>query len=216
MGTESIGINGFVLKWIAIVTMVIDHIGAILYPQEIGFRIIGRIAFPIFCFLLVEGSMHTRDIRRYEKRLLLFALLSELPFDLAFYGKPSFYSQNVFFTLFLGLLMIEVLHSHKKIDYQMFAVLGACIAAELLHTDYGAGGVLFILCFYLLYHHKIWKIVVFALLNLFYFGLGIQIYALACIVPVFLYNGRKGPGMKYLFYVFYPAHLLILYLISRF
>lgn len=216
MEMETLGINGFVLKWIAIVTMVIDHTGAVLYPQETGFRIVGRIAFPIFCFLLVEGSVHTRNIRSYEKRLLLFALLSEIPFDLAFYGKPGFNSQNVFFTLFFGLLMIEVLQKRKELEYQMFAILGSCIAAELLHTDYGAGGILFILCFYLLYYYKIWKAVAFALLNLLYFGLQIQIYAVFALVPILLYNGRKGRGMKYLFYAFYPAHLLIVYLISRF
>lgn len=214
MEIEKVRVSGFALKWIAIVTMVIDHIGAVLYPRQTGFRMAGRIAFPIFCFLLVEGSMHTRDIKGYEKRLLLFALLSELPFDLAFYGKLSLNSQNVFFTLLIGLLMVEVLQKHRKTEYQMFAILGACIAVELLHTDYGAGGILFILCFYLLYHHRIWTAVVFTLLNLLYFGLGVQMYAVLAMVPVLLYNGRKGPGMKYFFYVFYPVHLLILYLIS--
>ena len=81
---EIFGLNGFVLKCIAMVCMLIDHTGAVLFPQYRILRIIGRIAFPIYCFLLVEGAMHTRDIRKYELRLLGFALVSEIPFDLAF------------------------------------------------------------------------------------------------------------------------------------
>ena len=80
------GLSTFQLKWIAIITMLIDHIGAVLFPYELGYRIIGRIAFPIFCFLIVEGFSHTRDVRRYMVRLGIFALISELPYDLAFHG----------------------------------------------------------------------------------------------------------------------------------
>ena len=79
---KNFGLDGFVLKSIAMIAMLIDHIGAVLFPQYIGMRIIGRIAFPIYCFLLVEGAMHTSNIRKYELRLFLFALVSELPFDL--------------------------------------------------------------------------------------------------------------------------------------
>lgn len=77
MAERSFGISGFTLKWIAMVSMVIDHTGAILFPQYLQFRMVGRLAFPIYCFLLVEGAVHTKDIRKYEKRLLIFAFLSE-------------------------------------------------------------------------------------------------------------------------------------------
>ena len=104
------GITSYQLKWIAIVTMVIDHMGAILYPTEMAFRYIGRISFPIFCFLLIEGFFHTRNIFKYMARLGAFALISEIPYDLAFKGKVlEFTHQNVFFTLFLGVLMMYVL-----------------------------------------------------------------------------------------------------------
>ena len=130
------GISGSTLKMIAIVTMLIDHIGAAvlarllmvnglgeldqtntdaimqwlsangaLYGTYTVMRMIGRVAFPIFCFLLVEGFLHTHDVKKYAMRLGLFALLSEIPFDLAFSSKIlEFNYQNVFFTLFIGLL----------------------------------------------------------------------------------------------------------------
>lgn len=98
-------IDRSVLKWIAVLTMVIDHVGAILFPDQIWMRVIGRVAFPIYAYCLAEGFRYTSDYRRYLGRLALFAILSEIPFDLAFYGVPfSFAHQNVFFTLTLGLI----------------------------------------------------------------------------------------------------------------
>ena len=98
------------------ITMLIDHVGAVLFPQYMVFRIIGRIAFPIYCFLLVEGGIHTKNPLKYSARLLLFALISEIPFDLAF-GKSimDFNHQNVFFTLFLGLVGIIMLKQRGPI-----------------------------------------------------------------------------------------------------
>ena len=108
--TKKIGLNSFWLKMIAITTMLIDHVGAVLLPQYPILRIIGRIAFPIFCFLLVEGFMHTHDVIRYMTRIGLFALISEIPFDLLFYGRIlDGTHQNVFFTLFIGLVMLYYL-----------------------------------------------------------------------------------------------------------
>ena len=210
------GISGFTLKWIAIITMIIDHVGAALYPQHLILRIIGRIAFPIFCFLLVEGAIHTHNIRRYEGRLLGFALISELPFDLVFYGKGTIEHQNVFFTLLIGLLMLDIMERKKNTIYPFLALLGAIFLAEILSVDYGAGGILFILCFYLLYERRVLKQAVFIGMNVLYFGVGVQAYAGLAAIPMLLYNGKRGRRMKYLFYVIYPLHLLILYLIIKF
>ncbi|MCI9530740.1 MAG: hypothetical protein HFH38_03145 [Lachnospiraceae bacterium] len=213
---QRFGINGFTLKWIAIISMLIDHTGAVLFPQYIQLRIVGRLAFPIFCFLLAEGAAHTGNIRRYETRLLVFACLSEVPFDLVFWGGLTLEHQNVFFTLFLGVLVIEQFQGHKEKWYGITAFLLACLLAEYMGTDYGAKGVLFILCFYLLGQYMVVKHAVFASANYLLAKGGVQVYAGLAVLPMLLYNGRRGPRMKYFFYIFYPAHLLILYFIKYF
>src|SRR5699024_2332190 len=100
-------LSGFQLKCIAILSMALDHTGAVLFPQEIWLRCAGRLAFPVFCFLIVEGFVHTHDVYRYMARLGVFALISEIPYDLAFRGVClEFAYQNVFFTLLIGIVMM--------------------------------------------------------------------------------------------------------------
>lgn len=103
-------VNGFTLKLIALVTMTTDHTAMVLLvgdPPYWPMRIIGRIAFPIYCFLLVEGYFHTHSVRRYTLRLLIAAVVSDIPFDLAVDGFwPSWYSQNVMLTLAIGLVTV--------------------------------------------------------------------------------------------------------------
>lgn len=213
---EAFGINGFTLKCIAMACMLIDHTGAVLFPQYLILRMIGRLAFPIYCFLLVEGAVHTSNIRRYELRLLGFALLSEVPFDLAFRGgffRPD--HQNVFFTLFLGVVAVDIAKQCKNKLLVVLTFLPMIVLAEILNTDYGGKGIVFIFCYYLLYDRKIVKQVMFVIENILLYGVGIQIYASFAAVPMLLYNGKKGPSLKYFFYAFYPLHLLILYLIVR-
>ena len=165
-------------------------------------RAVGRLAFPIFAFLLVEGYRHTSDIRKYFIRLFLFALISEVPFDLASTGQVfDLQKQNIFFTLAAGLV---VLYLGKVAKWnQMGAVIGIVVimvVSEALHFDYGMAGILLIVLIYFLFY-------------------GIrQLYAVLAILPISLYNGeygRKNKVLKYTFYVFYPAHLLILYLLSK-
>ena len=159
--------------------------------------------------------MHTGNIRKYEIRLLAFALISELPFDYAFYGGIRWESQNVFFTLLFGVLAIDLAQQSKnKLMVGLIFVLMVA-AAEVMGTDYGGAGIVFIFCYYLLYDRKIWKQIIFAAENLVLYGVGIQACATFAVVPMLLYNGKKGASVKYLFYAFYPAHLLILYLIIR-
>lgn len=212
-GLGKFGLNGFVLKWIAMLTMLVDHMGAVLFPHLVLFRIIGRLAFPIYCFLLVEGAVYTSNWRKYLGRLLAFALISEIPFDLAFRGRIfDWSSQNVFFTLALGLGAVALV---KKWGYGFQSWAGAfllAMAAEFLQTDYGGGGVILILIFYLMREHPLAKALCFGAEIIFVYG-GLECYALFSIFPILCYNGKKGPGgLKYLFYVFYPAHLLLLYL----
>ncbi len=215
MEERKFGLSGFALKWIAMISMLIDHTGAVLFPQYIQMRMIGRLAFPIYCFLLVEGAVHTSDIRKYEIRLLLFALASELPFDLAFYTRVDFRHQNVFFTLFLGLVVVEQYQKRRQKLSSFLIFIAAMVLSEVMHTDYSAAGIVFIVLFYLLYQYKTGKQAVFAAANFLMYGTSVQAYAGLAALPMLLYNGKRGPSMKYFFYVFYPLHLLILWLICR-
>ncbi len=215
MTERKFGISGFILKCFAMLCMLIDHTGAILFPQYMQLRIVGRLAFPIYCFLLVEGAMHTKDIRKYERRLFIFALFSELPFDLAFYRSVDFRHQNVFFTLFLGLIIVDLYQNCKNRWIVCALSFLGLVLAEFLRTDYGAGGIIIIICFYCLYQYFFIRQVAFAVINLALFGITIQAYAGFATIPLLLYNGKKGVSMKYFFYIFYPAHLLILYIICK-
>lgn len=248
--TEKKGLAGSTLKLIAIITMLIDHSGVALLEMYMkaqghpvafetnyeGFfqilsiiyivmRLIGRLAFPIFCFLLVEGFFKTRNRIRYSARLFAFALISEVPFDLSLFNRTFNWNyQNVYFTLLIGLLTIwgmEGLNSlweKKKFDkwagYLGKVVIMAAGAgiAQLLHTDYGMDGVLAIAVMYLFYKSKTRSFLFGTLLlvcrNLF------ELPALLGLFAVRAYDGRRGWKLKYLFYLFYPGHLIILYAIS--
>ena len=135
------------LKLIACVTMLLDHMGAVFFPQNLWLRIIGRVAFPIYCFLLAEGVHHTRNPLRYGLRLLIGLLLAEIPFDLALFGGPNFAQQNVMFTLLLAFLAIQTVKYCA--GPTRFLALIPIIAAELLRTDYGAMGVLTAVLFFI-------------------------------------------------------------------
>lgn len=238
------GLSGGALKWIAVVTMFIDHFSAVILLARFytvrawgaglwslnGYyvtRTIGRIAFPIYCFLICEGYRHTRSVPRYLLRLSLFALLSELPFDLAF--QRSWFdmsSQNVFFTLAMGLGAIALWEWARRgrkgknlILASIAAALGCaalCFAAQRLETDYGGLGVLLILLMWLLREYPLWRalaaLAVFASMWRFAGSSWIEILALASFAAIGCYNGERGGQTKYFFYIFYPAHLLLLVL----
>lgn len=195
--------------------MAIDHTGAVLFPENEVLRCIGRIAFPIFCFLLVEGFFYTRDVYKYMGRLALFALLSEVPFDLALYGTPlEFRHQNVFFTLLCGVVMMYFLERYRDWYIRGFVIVSFVWAAEVMRSDYRGFGILLILIYYLFRNCRKAGLLMGAGWNLLLFR-GIQWWGAAASVPIALYNGKKGTGIKYFFYVFYPAHLLLLYGIKK-
>ncbi len=234
------GLDGSVLKYIAIITMLIDHVGAILvapmiyrsgmngmWNPELGWtlyewlRNIGRIAFPIFCFFLVEGFFYTRNVKKYAFRLFLFALISEIPFNLGFYGK-IFYTggQNVYFTLFIGLGVMAGLkyidakgfESEGKVVAARIAVTAiGCILAVVLETDYHMYGILSIVVLYMyrLEGKRLKQLLMGAITFLW------EPWALLAFPLLYLYNGKRGKQPKYLFYAFYPVHIILLYLISQ-
>lgn len=216
------------LKFIAILTMVIDHIGYVLFPEIIMIRIIGRLAFPIFTFLIAEGYLHTKNVNQYMVRLGVFAIISEIPFDFAFHGKIlEFHSQNIFFTLFLGLLAIKTYHYFKEKSkiLSIGSLILMCMISFVLKTDYYVFGVLMIFFFDRLRHRYALKMLVEAVLLC---GLTIiiglskadfslagtyQIFSLASLALIHFYKGEFGrriPGLKLALYIFYPMHLIVI------
>lgn len=221
-------LHSYQLKYIALITMIIDHCGIVFADylssqMQMLFRGIGRISFPIFCFLLVEGFFHSSNRNRYLIRLLLFSLLSEIPFDLAIHHADltSFSSlmdwthQNVFFTLALGMaaMIVAEHYQYYSLSWPLCALCFSCIA-DFCHTDYGSVGVVTILIFYL--HKKIDRFPLWlCLLPLMVIAFNTPLQA-ACILSLCFisqYNGEKGQGPKYLFYLAYPTHFLLLYLL---
>jgi hypothetical protein len=220
------GISGAVLKWIAIITMIIDHFAVAIYwnlPERSYMvydvmRKIGRISFPIYCFLLVEGFFHTRNLKKYILNCLIFALLSEIPFDLAVHGKFVYiYGQNVYFTLVLGLIAIGVLDKFKyKYDtkylfYRLVVIAAFAWLGQVLEVDYHWKGILFIIMFYYCYNIEKWRRNIIGIVAFAY-----EITAPLAFIPIQLYNGTRGKQNKYLFYAIYPVHLLIFGLVRRY
>ena len=209
-----LGINSFQLKLIAVITMIIDHVGLFFFPEHILFRIIGRISFPIFAFLIVEGFYHTRDIWKYMIRLGISAVLSEIPFDLLTTGKVfDLRHQNVFFTLLIGVVLMYVYEKQYSTFSKVSTVFLIMLAGDIFRTDYGSWGVLMIFCFFIFRERMAAKLISAAVINIVVFGY-IQAFAVMALLPIYFYNGEKGRGYKYFFYLVYPVHLWIIWIIK--
>lgn len=209
-----LGLNSFQLKVIAIVTMIIDHIGLFFFPQHILFRIIGRISFPIFAFLIVEGFYHTSDIWKYMIRLGGFAVLSEIPFDLLTTGKIfDLRHQNVFFTLLIGVILLYAYEKQYSAFSKVSTVFLIMLAGDIFRTDYGSWGVLMIFCFFIFRERIAAKLISVAVINVFVFGY-IQAFGVLALLPIYFYNGEKGRNYKYFFYLIYPLHLWMIWIVK--
>ena len=230
---KTAGISADALKWIALLTMLCDHAGAVLFAQYPVMRLIGRTAFPLFVWLLVEGFFHTSSRKKYLGRMAFFALVSELPFDLALYGQPDRQGQNVFFTLSISLVMLVFLEramdacqrkrqAGEKALLQTLAAVGtvaaAMAAAELFCVDYGGSGPLLAALFYCYKRKGSPGLAVSFLIFCLSMGLltaMVEIFGIVSVPLIARYNGKRtGRGRGRLFYLFYPLHLLILYGIS--
>lgn len=212
------GLSASTLKIIAIISMLVDHFAIAIYWQMEHhnydtyrlMRDVGRIAFPIYGFLLVEGFFYTKNRKKYIARCLFFAAISEIPFDMAIYGKiwnPE--HQNIFFTLVLGLCTLSMLERIK--GYELTDILRrvVCIAigaglAQLLEVDYHYLGVLFIVMFYYCRNLNPWYRDMIGVIAFSY-----EITAPLAFIPIHFYNGKRGLPIKYIFYLVYPVHLLI-------
>ncbi|MDY4488739.1 MAG: TraX family protein [Candidatus Limivicinus sp.] len=233
------GLDSTALRLLAILFMVLDHLWATVVPGNLWLTCLGRLAFPIFAFQLCEGYRHTSDYRRYRRRLLVFALLSEIPFNLFYAGSVIFpFHQNVLFTLLLGLLAIRQAdrlrreEGIKKKSLRCLALLLIFAGGVVLFPDYGLMGVMTVLCFFVFRDHRLFQLAAMVVLNIFtfkgqtipvsLFGLAydfpIQGFALLALPLIWLYNGEKGrggKGLRLFWYIFYPLHMLALYFIQR-
>ena len=225
-------LSGSGLKILAVLTMLADHIGA-TFPRKTAsvvlqfgrqrlmlytlLRFIGRLSFPIFAFLLVEGFLHTRNRERYGIRLAIFALLSELPWNLLHAAAWRYGTQNVFFTLLLGycgLCLTEKIRKESgKNPRTIFLLIAVFAVSSVLKADYGSSGVGFILMLYLLREEPLFQAVVGACFLTSRWQAGLA------FIPIGLYNGRRGfihgKVISILFYTIYPVHMLILYWIKK-
>ena len=285
--------SAFALKLIALISMFIDHSTFVFYLHQlmsvniyIFLRGVGRLAFPIYCFLLVNGFQHSSNKEKYLSRLMLFAVISQLPFSLTFTignhygvasGAPVFSfgglayiipavlpigaylmgkekkvshiltlclftilpgitlkigtvtlidgHMNVFYTLALGLSVISLIHGAQekalntpRLILSSLAILAAVVIIQP-EADYGLSGLVLICLLYVFRTSKAVQAVVICLWACMQYGfvganLLFTVFAILSIISVLLYNDKKGPSLKYFFYIFYPAHLLILSLIS--
>ena len=234
--------TSFTLHILAMVFMLCDHLWATVVPGNEWLTCIGRIAYPIFAFLIVEGYFHTKNLKQYVLRLLIFAALSEIPFNLMTGGSLfNLLHQNVLWTFLIGIGLIRLIEwarsAPRTIRRWLLAALGVllgCTVALVGMTDYMHFGVLTILIFYLFRGRRWWcfagQLICLWIINVEMMG-GIvypitlfgnewiihqQGFALLALVPIWLYRGKQGlynHAVKYTYYAFYPLHLLILYLL---
>ncbi len=198
--------------------MLFDHTALMFLSESSplhGFmRGFGRLAFPIFCFLLTEGFVHTKNRTKYGINLFIFALISEIPYNLLNYGSiTASEGMNVFFTLLFGYLgLCATEHFEDRRDKLLLSLVGLLILSVIANADYGCNGYGFILLLYVLRENKLLQAVIGSCI------LSSSWVAGLAFIPINLYNGErgfiKGKAAKYAFYAIYPVHMLILYLIK--
>ncbi len=240
------GLSGNALKMIACVLMFFDHMSQGVALNSLGFMptgvttswgipvlwgiptasllatiatLAGRIAFPIFCFFLVQGVLLSGDYKKQIQRLLLFALIAEVPFDLGLFGQVFYWDhQNVLFELALGAVTIvgmkKILDGDKKgkRSYAAWLFIAAAILAEILKFDYGASGIIAMVLLYLACNDR--RRTMFMGLFAFFFEAPLYGTVYLSLPLIYQYNGKRGRGERWFFYIFYPAHLMALYLLS--
>ncbi len=235
--------TSFILKCIAMISMLIDHTSIAYLGYTTLFNVIGRIAFPIFAFQISEGYIHTKNLKKYLLRLFCFAIISQVPFMLFNSTFTNNFSFNIFGTLFVGLLAIWLydkisnctfeLTKDKKFNLTINKIFGFIpaillgIVSEVCCFDYGFWGVAIIFLFYFFKNDKLGMVIFYITACIIKYGINIIIYGyhylyiLLCIgtilpiIFIYLYNGKQGKKIKYLLYAFYPVHLLILYFIFK-
>lgn len=198
--------------------MIIDHTGIVFFPDNMHLRIIGRISFILYAFMLAEGVHHTRNIDKYINRLFIWAIISEVPFDLAIHSSIFDWSkQNIFFLLFLAVLSLKYYKSTENVFYKTIIISLTMAVAHVLKLDYSWYGIAVIYTFYILKN-----------LNVKYFATGVlsllaslkifafQLFAPIGFIPILLYNGKVGKPTGRIYYSYYAMHLLLFAMIKAY
>ncbi|MDD6525478.1 MAG: TraX family protein [Firmicutes bacterium] len=225
--------SSFALHIIAMIFMLCDHMWATILDYE-WLTCIGRIAFPIFAFLITEGYIHTSNINKYIKRMVIFAIITEIPFNLMVSASPIYpFHQNVLWTFVISLLTLKYLNfdNTKNIFKSILIILLAIIIATVTMCDYFGAGVMMVVGFYIFRKSKFLQLLMMIYVNMilikgysypidiagytYYFPQ--QGFAVLSLIFIWLYNGKQGYHAKWFkifCYAFYPLHMLILYILT--
>lgn len=225
--------SSFALHIIAMIFMLCDHMWATILDYE-WLTCIGRIAFPIFAFLITEGYIHTSNINKYIKRMMIFAIITEIPFNLMVSASPIYpFHQNVLWTFVISLLTLKYLNfdNTKNIFKSILIIILAIIIATITMCDYFGAGVMMVVGFYIFRKSKLLQLLMMIYVNMiliqgysypidiagytYYFPQ--QGFAVLSLIFIWLYNGKQGYHAKWFkifCYAFYPLHMLILYLLT--
>ena len=237
---KKLQINSFVLHLIAMFTMLLDHAWATVVSGNMWMNYVGRLAFPIFAFLIAEGYFHTGNFKKYVQRLVIFAIISEIPFNLMTGGSIIYpFHQNVLWTFVIALLCIRQIDKIKNGDKakvkKILLIAGIMILGILAGTagmtDYSGAGVLSVFVFYF-FHGRDWKNMLGQFAGIYFinfillqnmdipimvlgheFFFPTQGFAIFALIPIWLYRGKQGmhnKAIQYMYYAFYPVHILIL------
>lgn len=241
---SALDLSSAALHLLAMALMLGDHVRHTLIPGNHGLACLGRIAFPIFAFLLVEGYFHTKNLKKYLLRLLIGAIVSEFPFNLAFYGRWFYPNhQNVLWTFLIALALVHCNEEARKTSQLLLrfaastaTIVLALVVGSVTHIDYHHAGLLTVLVFYFCRGRTGWHFagqflclgyIHSVLLQSFTYEVELlgyslslprQALALLALIPIWLYRGRQGHHSRlfqYACYAFYPLHLLILSLLKR-
>ena len=238
----NIEITSMWLHIFAMIVMLCDHLWATVIPGNDWLTCLGRLAFPVFAFMTVEGYFHTSNFKKYMQRLFIFALISEIPFNLMM-GSSWIYwiHQNVLWTFIISLSLIQLLEKvkNKKLWLRILTLFEVLIASVILgiitFCDYNVAGILIVLTFYI-FRGKKWWCYLGQMICMYYINCEMlggleyvidilgrswhiprQSFAMLALIPIWLYNGKQGYYNKYikaLYYWFYPVHIFILALLK--
>lgn len=222
--------SSFVLKIIACITMVCDHIRYVIPETNIPLtQVLGRMSYPLFAFLITEGYTHTKDLKKYYIRIIIFAIISQIPFMLYRKLVGDWKILNIMFTLLLGLVAINIYDKGKSFISSML-VIGIIVLGSVIKVDYRWWGVSVVVVFYIFRNNKFLSVITYWLVTFMYYylqcgnrivyNITLMRYLISSLIGpviiILLYNGKPGKKIKYFFYWFYPIHMLVLYWMSRF